>query len=230
MATTFSKGLVQLRGNIASTMASSNPVLLNRELAVETDTGRAKIGDGVTAWNSLPYIDQNINFSPVGMLSPYGGTSAPSGWLLCDGSAVSRTTYSDLFGVIGTTYGVGDGSTTFNLPDMRAAVPVGAGTSTQFSQNETKTLGQAYDDKFQAWQLGIAEKATGGPVYYGSNRADNNIINGGSGTGHGLLQMKNDQQGVPTKATAYSDGTNGDPRTGDSTHGKQVAVNYIIKV
>jgi microcystin-dependent protein len=48
--------------------------------------------------------------------------TAPWGWLLCDGSAVSRTTYSDLFALIGTTYGVGDGSTTFTLPDMRDGV------------------------------------------------------------------------------------------------------------
>lgn len=53
-----------------------------------------------------------------------GGTP-DSGWLLCDGAAVSRTTYSTLFGVIGTTYGVGDGSTTFNVPDLRGRVPAG---------------------------------------------------------------------------------------------------------
>lgn len=53
------------------------------------------------------------------------GGSPDVGWLLCDGSAVSRTTYADLFGVISTTFGVGDGSTTFNLPDMRGMVPAG---------------------------------------------------------------------------------------------------------
>lgn len=61
----------------------------------------------------------------AGTIIPYGGSSAPSGFLLCDGSAVSRTTYSILFGVIGTTFGVGDGSTTFNLPDLRGRVPAG---------------------------------------------------------------------------------------------------------
>lgn len=55
---------------------------------------------------------------PVGTIASYGGTATPSfGWLLCDGSAVSRTTYSDLFAVIGTFYGAGNGTTTFNLPD-----------------------------------------------------------------------------------------------------------------
>ena len=51
---------------------------------------------------------------------PFAGGVAPAGWLKANGVAVSRSTYSDLFGVIGTTYGVGDGSTTFGLPDLRA--------------------------------------------------------------------------------------------------------------
>ena len=60
---------------------------------------------------------------PSGMLAPFAGSTAPVGWLLSDGSAVSRTTYSGLFTAIGTAYGTGDGSTTFNLPDLRGRVP-----------------------------------------------------------------------------------------------------------
>ncbi len=56
---------------------------------------------------------------PVGIILPTASSSVPSGWKLCDGSAVSRTTYSALYSAIGTTYGTGNGSTTFNLPDMR---------------------------------------------------------------------------------------------------------------
>lgn len=63
---------------------------------------------------------------PTGMVVPYAGAAAPDGWLLCQGQAVSRTTYAQLFSVIGTTYGSGDGSTTFNLPDMRGRVAVGS--------------------------------------------------------------------------------------------------------
>ena len=59
---------------------------------------------------------------PTGTVLPYGGSSAPTGFLMCDGSAVSRTTYADLFDVIGTTYGSGDGSTTFNVPNLSTAV------------------------------------------------------------------------------------------------------------
>lgn len=56
---------------------------------------------------------------------PYAGSTVPAGWLFCTGAAVSRTTYADLFTAIGTTYGVGDGSTTFNLPDLRGRFPLG---------------------------------------------------------------------------------------------------------
>ena len=63
-----------------------------------------------------------------GMIFAYAGASAPTGFLLCDGSAVSRTTYAGLFSLIGTTYGAGDGSTTFNVPDLRGRFAIGAGT------------------------------------------------------------------------------------------------------
>jgi microcystin-dependent protein len=66
-----------------------------------------------------------LRVAPPGSLMPYAGSSAPTGWLICDGSAVSRTTYADLFTAIGTTYGAGDGSTTFNLPDLGGRVVAG---------------------------------------------------------------------------------------------------------
>ena len=58
----------------------------------------------------------NGGSDPVGTLKAWGGSTPPAGWLICDGSAISRTTYKALFNVIGTTYGNGNGSTTFNLP------------------------------------------------------------------------------------------------------------------
>ena len=71
--------------------------------------------------------------SPTGMISLFAGSTAPTGWLICDGTAVSRTTYADLFTAIGTTYGTGDGSTTFNLPNLKGKVPVGLdSTDTSF--------------------------------------------------------------------------------------------------
>jgi len=67
---------------------------------------------------------------PPGIIVAYGDdTPAPTGWLLCNGTAVSRTTFATLFGIIGTTYGVGDGSTTFNVPDLRGRFPLGKATA-----------------------------------------------------------------------------------------------------
>lgn len=83
------------------------------------------ISDGVSAWR-LGIVGTAV---PVGGMMPYGGSSAPDGWLLCDGTAVSRTTYAKLFSKLSTTFGVGDGSTTFNLPDMRQRFPIGKAAS-----------------------------------------------------------------------------------------------------
>lgn len=62
---------------------------------------------------------------PVGAILPFGGTAVPSGYLACDGAAVARTTYSALFAVVGTSFGPGDGSSTFNVPDMIGRSPAG---------------------------------------------------------------------------------------------------------
>lgn len=65
----------------------------------------------------------------TGVIKMFGGSSAPTGYFLCDGSAVSRSTYSALFAILGTAFGVGNGSTTFNLPDMRQRFPIGVAAS-----------------------------------------------------------------------------------------------------
>ena len=84
---------------------------------------------------------------PAGMIVQYGAAAAPTGWLICDGTAVSRTTYATLFGIIGTTHGAGNGSTTFNLPDGRDRSLRGKGSGTSLggtsgSDSVTLTLAQ----------------------------------------------------------------------------------------
>jgi microcystin-dependent protein len=74
---------------------------------------------------TLQGLDLGLTSLPIGAVSPYAGATSPAGWLFCDGSAVSRVTYKSLFEVVGTTYGAGDGSTTFNIPDIRQRFPLG---------------------------------------------------------------------------------------------------------
>jgi microcystin-dependent protein len=85
---------------------------------------------------------------PIGTIVSSSLQTAPIGFLVCDGSSISRTTYAILFTTIGTTYGAGNGSTTFNIPDLRGAVPRGTGTSSGYTQNITVTLGTKQNDAF----------------------------------------------------------------------------------
>ena len=84
------------------------------------------------------YVDTTA--APTGASMLWFTAVAPTGWLLCDGSAISRTTYSALFALLSTTYGVGDGTTTFNLPDFRGRSPLGAGTGAQKNASGTGVI------------------------------------------------------------------------------------------
>ena len=110
---------------------------------------QTKVGvDNSAVATSLDY-KMRIN-NPTGEITMWGTSSAPTGWLIADGSAVSRSTYSALWGVLGTTYGGGDGSTTFNLPNLKGKFPVGRDAS----QGEFDVLGETGGGKTNA--LGVA--------------------------------------------------------------------------
>jgi len=83
----------------------------------------AKLNDGAV---TAAKLDSGLSLgAPAGSVLAFAGASAPSGWLFCHGQAISRATYAALFSAIGTTHGTGDGSTTFNLPDLRGRVIAG---------------------------------------------------------------------------------------------------------
>ena len=147
----------------------------------------------------------------VGSIFCNGRSTAPTGYLLCDGSAISRVTYADLFTAISTTYGVGDGSTTFNLPDLRGVVPRGAGISNGYTQNVTVTLGAKDNDTFQGHKIQLNNVVAGTDSTYRSNPILYNT--GGSSSDTSLI----------------SDGSNGTPRTGNETKMKNLGVNFFIK-
>jgi microcystin-dependent protein len=106
----------------------------------------------------------NQNLILPGMMFDYAGTSPPSGYLQCDGSPVSRTTYAALFSAIGTTWGSGDGSTTFNIPDFRRKIAVGSGgTGTGSLGNAVGNTGGA-----ESHTIANANLPTGCPYTTGS--------------------------------------------------------------
>lgn len=129
--------------------------------------------------------------NPLGTILSFGGTTAPDGWELCHGQLLSRTEYADLFAVIGTNFGAGDGSTTFKLPDLRGEFLRGAGTNSHsFSydggqtttregdggtvgQHQASTVAvpvfrwneQIYFEKDTPWGLQSADRAVNGTAY-----------------------------------------------------------------
>ena len=80
----------------------------------------------------------------AGTLGYFGMSTAPTGWLKANGAAISRTTYADLFAALGTTYGIGDGSTTFNLPDLRGEFPRGLDDGRGIDSGRTIGSSQSY--------------------------------------------------------------------------------------
>ena len=121
------------------------------ELTMPVYTGETPINDV-----NLNKMDEAIKYlfengcgggggdnTPIGTIFAYGGATAPNGYLLANGQEVSRNEYVDLFNVYGTIYGVGDGSTTFNVPDYRDKIPVGLNVNTSYFNSLGKTGGEA---------------------------------------------------------------------------------------
>lgn len=104
---------------VTGTLSSTGAMTSGGALAV---TGAITATTTITATGAISGSHGSV---PIGAISDYAGSSAPTGWLLCYGQAVSRTTYASLFSAISTTYGTGNGSTTFNLPDCRGRVAAG---------------------------------------------------------------------------------------------------------
>lgn len=110
-----------------ATTGSYNDLTNKPSLATVATTG---------SYNDLTNQPTLPSAIPTGMLAPFAGATAPTSWLMCDGSAVSRSTYSTLFATIGVSYGSGDGTTTFNVPDLRRRTPVGKGTSDSLGSSD----------------------------------------------------------------------------------------------
>jgi microcystin-dependent protein len=170
----------------------------------------------------------------TGTIIAYAGISAPDGFLLCDGTAVSRVTYADLYRVIGTIYGAGDGSTTFNLPDLRGRTVVGVNAG----DVEFQTLGQKSGHKsLQAHShgggtgLNNASHTHGVPIQYATTTST-------SGSGYRITDVNNAAGGGGTAVTAVSNGQSANHAHAVGSDGAgnaqniqpSIALNYLIKV
>lgn len=127
-----------------------------------------KLADGAV---TQAKIDPAVIFVPTGALLPFAGASAPSGFLLCDGSAISRTTYSGLFTAIGTAHGAGDGTTTFNVPDLRGRAIAGKDNMGGTAANRLTSGGSGIP--------GTTLGATGGAETHALTAAENATHNHG---------------------------------------------------
>jgi microcystin-dependent protein len=194
-------------GTVNTTIAIVNGAFLNTALYVSYKT----VGDYAEAEDA----------TPSGSILMFAGSTAPDNWLLCNGAAVSRATYNKLFQAIGTTWGAGNGTTTFNLPDMRGAAPAGVGTSTGYTQNETLALGTKYNDQFQGH--GHDEIRLDGIDF-------SYAANGTAGAANIALASSGGARNRFTMIGTINNGVDGNFRKGNVTRGKRVGVNFIIKV
>jgi microcystin-dependent protein len=165
-------------GTIGATQLGTNSVAAD-EIAAGAVTG-PKMAAGLSM--------------PAGSMVMFAGSAAPTGWLLCQGQAVNRTANAALFAAIGTTWGAGDGSTTFGLPDLRGRAPIGAGTGPSLSARTLGATGGA-----ETHVLSIAEMPAhthtfgtsgsgGGGISSGGQSAPQNTSSQGSGAAHNNMQ------------------------------------------
>jgi microcystin-dependent protein len=186
------------------------------KLAVSSTVSATELGylDGVTSAIQTQF--NNIVTTPAGVISQWGGTAAsvPTGWVLCDGTAYSRTvTYNNLFTAVGTAYGAGDGSTTFNVPNLKGRVPVGLDSS----QSEFDVLGETGGVKEVTLTTAqIPDHTHIGPLFFNATA--------GTGTSGAVSNS-----GSPTSNRPDTGGVNG--TTGGAHNNLQpyIVVNYIIK-
>lgn len=188
----------------------------------------------------------SIGAVPIGSVTAYAGQSAPAGWLLCSGQTVSRTQYSGLFLTIGTTYGAGDGSTTFALPDLRGRVPagldnMGGSTASRLTSGgsgvfgtvlgatggtETHTLTTAQMPSHTHTQNAhghtIVNPSTGSQILYMGNGATGFADQWGQGGQGGL------SAGTPIQSTTATNQNTGGGGAHNNTQ-PTIILNYIIR-
>lgn len=149
---------------------------------------------------------------PTGVILPFGGATAPSGWLLCNGAAISRTTYADLFAAIGTVHGAGDGSTTFHLPDYRGrflrGADSGAARDPDRAARSAANSGGATGDSVGSVQTNATAR-NGLTASSGNQSADHSHTGTSGGISanhwHGISAVDSHQHSIYAGAVSHAD-------------------------
>ena len=166
---------------------------------------------------------------PTGSVLAFSGPTAPKGYLVCDGSAVSRTTYATLFAMIGTAHGTGDGSTTFNLPDYRGRFL--RGVSGNSANDPNKATRVAMNTGGNAGNLvgTVQAQATAKNGLYDNGHAHSTVNTNQSGTAGGIYTSGTNVS-TPQAAAYNTNSGSSDIRSTDSeTRPLNAYVNYIVK-
>jgi microcystin-dependent protein len=180
----------------------------------------ASAGTNTTQLATTAFVLSNAN--PTGGIMMWGTGTAPTGWLLCAGTAVSRSTYAALFAVIGTTFGVGDGSTTFNLPNYTNRMPYGTTVAATGGSADAVVVSHTHTATTTATDSGHTHMS-------GSNGAVN-----GAGAGNAFSNGQSNQPGQTTTTgnasitattTVASSGVSGT----NANLPPYLGINFIIK-
>jgi len=180
----------------------------------------------ITPANSYDYL------LPPGMIMPSGRSSTPPGWLFCDGSAYSRTTYSNLFGAIGTAFGNGDGSTTFNVPDfqgvfLRGVAGADTGRDPDYASRIASSSGGNTGNNVGSLQFGQIQTHTHGVNDPSHAHATATFYEAAGGTG---IQSNSGIQTTTASGTAAAvTGISIQNTGGNQTNPINIYVNYYIK-
>ncbi len=161
--------------------------------------------------------------APVGSIQAYGGATAPWGWLLCQGQAVSRATYAELFGVIGTSFGAGDGSTTFNVPDLRGKTTFGVSSSSSELPSVGRTTNGAIPNITGTVHPGNAD------VYTGIFSASGAFSPTSQGQANTIFNVNAQLKTTNHSASFDASRSSSLYKTTSSVIPASVGVNYIIK-
>lgn len=163
---------------------------------------------------------------PTGTVAPFAGSTAPASYLLCDGAAISRTTYATLFGVIGTSFGIGDGTTTFNLPNLKGRSIFGYDSA----DADFNALGKTGGQKTVQAHTHTGTTSTGGAhthTYTKSGQVVKNVVNG-TDAPHGFHDTESTQT---TSSSGSHNHTFTTASTGSGTNNlnPHAVMNFIIK-